>query len=69
MQHEPSKVGFTIRALKEYDNPKMGNETTPVQSPRLTLLGEIAPIPPSQVHTLNTTFLLLHSTVSLLLVR
>lgn len=50
MQHEPSKVGFTIRALKEYDNPKMGNETTPVQSPRLTLLGEIAPIPPSQVH-------------------
>ncbi|CDH50873.1 hypothetical protein RO3G_06938 [Lichtheimia corymbifera JMRC:FSU:9682] len=48
MQHEPSKVGFTIRALKEYDNPKMGNETTPVQSPRLTLLGEIAPIPPSQ---------------------
>lgn len=50
MQHEPSKVGFTIRALKEYDNPKMGNETTPVQSPRLTLLGDIAPIPPDQVH-------------------
>ena len=57
MQHEPSKVGFTIRALKEYDNPKMGNDTTPVQSPRLTLLGDIAPVPPSQVSFIVSDFL------------
>ena len=45
MHHDPDHVAFTIRALKVYDNPKMGNGSSLVESPRLTLFGNIESLP------------------------
>ncbi|KAI8086486.1 pyridoxamine 5'-phosphate oxidase-domain-containing protein [Halteromyces radiatus] len=45
-RHAEQKVGFTIRALKEYNDP-IGNISTPVQQPRLTLVGEVDHLPES----------------------
>ncbi|SAM03378.1 hypothetical protein [Absidia glauca] len=44
--HQNQKVGFTIRALKDYNKP-FGNQSTPVQQPRFTLLGELVQMPRS----------------------
>lgn len=49
MHRQPDKAAFTIRALTEYDNPKSGNKTTPVQSPRFTLFGRIGQVPQDRV--------------------
>ena len=45
MHHDPDHIAFTIRALKVYDNPKMGNGSSLVESPRLTLFGSIESLP------------------------
>ncbi|KAG0186279.1 hypothetical protein DFQ28_008078 [Apophysomyces sp. BC1034] len=39
LHNGPNKVSFSIRALKNY------NRTTPIEQPRLTLLGEIESVP------------------------
>ncbi|KAI9310859.1 hypothetical protein BX666DRAFT_1137575 [Dichotomocladium elegans] len=44
----PTRVSFAVRALKEYDNPKWGNTSSPIQLPRLSLLGEISLLPPDK---------------------
>ncbi|KAI8335850.1 pyridoxamine 5'-phosphate oxidase-domain-containing protein [Chlamydoabsidia padenii] len=44
--HQNQKVGFTIRALKDYNVP-FGNISTPVQQPRFTLSGELIEMPRS----------------------
>ncbi|KAI7850837.1 hypothetical protein BDC45DRAFT_429573, partial [Circinella umbellata] len=41
MHHDLDHVAFTIRALNVYDNPKLGNGSSLVESPRLTLFGNI----------------------------
>ncbi|KAI9496520.1 pyridoxamine 5'-phosphate oxidase-domain-containing protein [Zychaea mexicana] len=45
MRHDPDHVAFTVRSLKVYDNPKMGNGSSLVELPRLTLFGSIEPLP------------------------
>ncbi|ORZ12679.1 pyridoxamine 5'-phosphate oxidase-domain-containing protein [Absidia repens] len=45
-QHQRQKIGFTIRSLKEINQP-IGNTSTPVQQPRFTLLGELVQMPKS----------------------
>ncbi|KAI9269311.1 hypothetical protein BDA99DRAFT_348087 [Phascolomyces articulosus] len=50
MKHDPDHAAFTIRALKLYDNPKMGNGSSLVESPRFTLFGAIELLPKSKVY-------------------
>ncbi|KAI8371537.1 pyridoxamine 5'-phosphate oxidase-domain-containing protein [Radiomyces spectabilis] len=39
-REQPNKVSFTVRALKDY-NPSWGNRSTPVEQPRVAMMGEI----------------------------
>ncbi|KAI8143381.1 hypothetical protein BJV82DRAFT_578587 [Fennellomyces sp. T-0311] len=56
MHHNPDRVAFTVRALQVYDNPKMGNGSSIVELPRLTLFGAMEPIPASKVHIFTYRF-------------